>query len=225
MFAGAIPAYLILPYALQKLYGHALPKIVTTDNPTADNSFLLKMFPSLTTTSTLSNESATNVSQDYCVTQLTTEALIPSIRYAHTITDINSSVDAMLSLLQQETHSKIVVALDCEWDIYHNSRGSIVSSGKIATIQIGYKIEEDYGSLVFSVHHLNTLPAWLLSFLENSFVSFVGINVKGDLSKIGHDFSILQLISNIKDQGRCINLGIFAREQDVIMHGSVSLEI
>jgi hypothetical protein len=125
-----------------KLYGHMLPKVVTTDNPTADDSFLLKMFPSLTKTSKHSNESATNAIHDCCVTQLPTEALIHPIRCAHTITVINSSIDVLLSLLQQVTHCKIVVALDCEWNVYHNSRGSIISSDKIATIQIGYKIEE-----------------------------------------------------------------------------------
>ena len=52
-------------------------------------------------------------------------------------------------------------------------------------------------------------------------MSFVGIGVVGDLSKIGRDYYCLSVIENIQ---HIMNLGQFSRRRDVIKNNVIPLE-
>ena len=64
----------------------------------------------------------------------------------------------------------------------------------------------------------------ILNLLLDDGVTFTGVSVSGGLLKIGRDFNIDELTSvSQKDRPNVINLGIFARERDVVQNGTVEL--
>ena len=64
----------------------------------------------------------------------------------------------------------------------------------------------------------------ILNLLLDDGVTFLGVSVSGGLLKIGRDFIIDELTSvSQKDRPNVINLGIFARERDVVQNRTVEL--
>ena len=64
----------------------------------------------------------------------------------------------------------------------------------------------------------------ILNLLLDDGVTFTGVSVSGGLLKIGRDFNIDELTSvSQKDRPNVINLGIFARERDVVQNRTVEL--
>ena len=57
------------------------------------------------------------------------------------------------------------------------------------------------------------MPCQLLELFQDETMSFIGIGVGGDISKIGRDFHCIATMKNTK---RVVNLGKFARVRNVV---------
>ena len=125
---------------------------------------------------------------------------------------INTCVDAMRNQMLDINPINPVIGLDCEWDIVKNAQGFITGSKKIAIMQIGYIVDAVSKALIFQVHRINNLPQRLLALFEDTRFSYAGINVGGDINKIGDNFNIKVITSKMKKH----NLGLQARKRDVI---------
>ena len=120
--------------------------------------------------------------------------------------------------------TETIHGLDAEWDTistgFGNSR-TRKKSGKVALLQISYKIDELINVLLLQLPRASgTLPNRLLSFLKDSETMFVGVNVKNDVNLLGNDYGYPDLSSEVKVQ----ELGMFARVRDVVEKGNCSLE-
>ena len=52
--------------------------------------------------------------------------------------NINSRVDALRSMVIADGGG--VICLDAEWDVFKNANGDIIGMGKVAVIQLGYRL-------------------------------------------------------------------------------------
>ena len=64
-------------------------------------------------------------------------------------------------------------------------------------------------------HQLNALPGNLDSLLTDNSIKVVGVNIGGDLARIGRDFGIERAMSR-RNKDTFISLGTFARKIDVV---------
>ncbi len=132
----------------------------------------------------------------------------------------------MRALIEEASDSKI--GLDAEWNRSIDSRGMQIGVLKVQTIQIAYRNPENkIMVLVLKVGKLNRLPQRLESLLgRNDSMHIFGANVSADLVKIAKDFHIDDM-KNVDQKSRCNvhNLGVFARNRDVITDGGSSLQL
>jgi hypothetical protein len=61
------------------------------------------------------------------------------------------------------------------------------------------------------------------AFFRDDSITIVGVNVGGDLAKIGRDFNLSDVMSD-RGEGSVINLGSYARDRDVVQNGKVKLD-
>ena len=132
----------------------------------------------------------------------------------------------MRALIEEASDAKI--GLDAEWNRSIDSRGMQIGVSKVQTIQIAYRNPENkIKVLVLKVGKLNRLPQRLESLLgRNDSMHIFGANVSADLVKIAKDFHIDDM-KKVDQKSRCNvhNLGVFARNRDVITDGGASLQM
>jgi hypothetical protein len=93
-----------------------------------------------------------------------------------------------------------VLGLDAEWNA---SLVSGVSPGHIATLQIA----ADGQCVIFHLTHLHTdkkLPQPLIDLLGNSSITFVGNNIKGDITRLRNQYKVTVAIKS-RDLGEYFN--------------------
>lgn len=91
------------------------------------------------------------------------------LKVACTATEINHTADAVRDVISRRPLDERVLSLDAEWDTVTNSRGMVVASKRVATIQLGYK-DPDTGqirSVVLQTHKFDRLPARLVALLND----------------------------------------------------------
>jgi hypothetical protein len=116
-----------------------------------------------------------------------------------------------------------VVSLDMEWDTRKNANGEIVNSEKTALLQIGYRRPDGViCAVLFQIHHLKYLPTGFSALLNDPDITIVGVGLTTDLEKLGKDFKCKEMTSLAIT--RCQNLGMYARERDVVQDGTVGME-
>ena len=90
-----------------------------------------------------------------------------------------------------------------------NARGEIYGTSKVRICQLAYRQQNMiYKCYILRIYQYSTFPCQLLELFQDETISFLGIVVGGDISKIGRDFHCIATMKNIK---RVINLGKFAR--------------
>jgi hypothetical protein len=96
--------------------------------------------------------------------------------------DINTVCYLILNaLLEAEVWH---VGLDCEWGVVYNAGGFIIGQNRLALIQIGYKLEEQYSARIFQVTTYTTISPLLEALILDSWFTFCGCNIGGDIAKI-----------------------------------------
>jgi hypothetical protein len=71
-------------------------------------------------------------------------------------------------------------------------------------------------------HKLKKLPGPLVSLFAGD-VPIIGVNIGGDLARIGRDFNITDTIGR-RPKSSIINLGTNARKRDVVQTGAVGMK-
>ena len=201
-------------------YGQPPLKLFFTDDPSRDKNFFTNIFPSLKEHNNMLN------SNGNCDREQGRDLLPECPYYAENVrmctktNDINLVIDAMREEMQRDKG----ISVDCEWKVQQNSRGMPTGrQSKISLIQIGYYNSQDtIKTILIQTSSFKKLPARLVALLQSDTVQIVGVNVGGDLKKIGRDFKIEKEISDM-NKDRIINLGVHARKRDVVQSGSVSL--
>ena len=147
------------------------------------------------------------------------------VRVASEVQDANQCCDSMRHILgEQDDHLK-VIGLDCEWDTFKNSIGMVIGSDKLATIQITCRnlSLQSCHAVVFQAHGHKTPPCRLLALTHDPEINFCGVNVGGDLKKIGKDLDCIEAV-NAVESTRIVNLGKHARCRDVVQNGTVGMD-
>jgi hypothetical protein len=112
-----------------------------------------------------------------------------------------------------------VTALDMEWDTRQDANGQVCWQGTVALSQIGYrKADGVIWAALFQISQVKTLPAGFIALLNDPAMTFVGVGLTTDLAKLGRDFNCSVLTSRACT--RCRNLGVYARERDVVKNGT-----
>ena len=204
-------------------YGHDMPQLLTTDKPAEDKTFFQGAIPSLKIKQRELDEllqlqtPTANPSLNQCTVDPT------RIKICRTSSEINTNVDAARNLVRDQILEHRVMSLDAEWDVNKNAGGHVVAQGTIALIQLSFRIASDgpIHVLLLQVHNKKTLPDRLLELLSDTSITFVGRAIAGDVSKIARDFSNA---TNIKQIVKTLDLGVMARERDVVRSGVLGLE-
>lgn len=201
-------------------YGYPPMKLMFTDNPTRDKAFLLNMFPSL-------NEQQRKFDSSARPEDVSTESNMPLLSYnAGDVTVLSKTAEitrymtAMRNLIKDSTNS---VAVDAEWKVDLNSSGRVKKSYKVGLIQFCYIDNNgNYKSCLVQTSKLKKLPSALEALFSDDSVTIVGVQVGGDLAKIGRDFDLTKVMQG-RSKESVINLGSFARDLDVVQNGKIGL--
>ena len=70
--------------------------------------------------------------------------------------NINSRVDALRSMVIADGGG--VICLDAEWDVFKNANGDIIGMGKVAVIQLGYRLNGSSLKALLLCRHAATPP-------------------------------------------------------------------
>jgi len=171
-------------------YGQPEVELLSTDNVAGDRNFYLGILPSL-------RQSQTRVDALAATAEHNDDNQLPDCTYeedsASTFDD-NRDIVTAINSLEQELNSrhegKHVIGLDAEWNVEMDARGFPTHVGKLALIILAYQ-EKDSGAtkaLLLRVHRCGgRLPSQLLSFLKREDTTFVGVNIGGDIAKIGRN--------------------------------------
>ena len=200
-----------------------------TDNPAADKQFYMRMLPSLKAQQDVLDSIVTSSAEEQNSTGHICTPLLPMYPYDQLDVRIATSGDdianTVRALIEECVDHRI--GLDAEWKVTIDSRGVRSGVSKVQIIQIAYRPPENKMKvLILKVGNLKRLPQRLVSLLSNNTMQIFGANVSGDLVKIAKDFHIDEMIA-VDQKSRCNvhNLGVFARNRDVVADGGASLEL
>jgi hypothetical protein len=201
-------------------YGQQLPTLVKTDNPTGDRDFYMAEMPSLRASQAELDQKTTQIEDQTTPLCAVEEGQIREPAYS--VAEINMCVVAIRNLFEAFDPSERVISLDTEWDTVQNSRGMVIQSKKLATMQLAYKDPETtlIRSVILHTYKHKKLPDQLVALFNDPTITFVGVGLGGDLAKIGRDYDCVEQMKVVKN---VINLGLYARRRDVVQNGSVSL--
>ena len=201
------------------------PSHAVTDNPSGDAAFFSRMITSL---------ADQQQRYDTMLPPLPSkkspllEKLFASVEviFIETISEINNKVNALTERIKYDAY-----ALDCEWVVERNSHDKIIGQKKVALIQIGYYDLDDKPIVLlihtskFAKHYgRKVLPHRLESLLVGNDLNIVGFNVSADLNRIGRDFGVASIKSVVQNKRQnVINLGMYARERDVVTDGGAGM--
>jgi hypothetical protein len=93
------------------------------------------------------------------------------------------------------------LGFECEWKVDFNKLGKTVKQYRHGHLQFSYFIsnqDDHIQHLSVRSHHTQCLSRELLSLLSNNSINFFGVNVGGDLARIGHGFGTEKIISTRK---------------------------
>ena len=136
--------------------------------------------------------------------------------------DIDLTITAMLDVMNTERG----LGFDCEWEVDFNAMGKTVKRYKAGLLQFAYfngNQDDRIQHLFVRTHRTQCLSRGLLSLLSNNSTNLVGVNVGGDLARIGCEFGAEEFITMRKKE-TIINLGQYARKWDVMQSGAVGLK-
>jgi hypothetical protein len=199
-------------------YGLPELQLVHTDNPAADYNFFLNIFESLQRQREMFNSSLPLHNE---VNPYPYDPNTPYLKIVETVGDISLAISAMVNIMNANKG----FALDCEHRVVFNGRGMKTDEYKVGLIQIAYfnQNEDDRIQYLFiRTHNLKKLPPPLVSLLAGS-VPVIGVNIGGDLARLGRDFGVKDDIQR-RPKSSIINLGTFARKRDVVQNGSVGMK-
>ena len=198
-----------------ELYGYEHPQIFFTDNVQGDQSFLIKVMPSLLINVNQVTEKEPRPilnTRSYPLLEIPKDdVMVKCIRGFEEI-----ELEIKKTFLDKRTpqiledgrtvYEPMVIGFDCEWPFSRRD-----GPGKIATIQVA----DHEAILVCCVSGLQELPPFMISLLADENIMKVGRNVGGDLAKVERDFK-----TGCKG-GR--ELGELCRRKGVISDGRISL--
>lgn len=203
-------------------YGHPNIELIITDKPRQDKLFYHGVFPSLVESERKMNEHIVELEETDHLYKINEDQLI----CLQSPRDMQTVAIALKNELK--TRSKKVMGLDCEWKVHTNvSSGCVTDSGSIDTIQLAYVFEDDCEQVqtqhikcyILQVSRLRTLPTAVVELLLDKDITFVGVQIGGDISKIAKDFKLNEL----KEKCNSINLGKYCRERNLIENGRFGL--
>ena len=203
-------------------YGLPLPELVHTDDPSRDYNFFMTTFESLREQNEKFNSHTSNANPEVEHPQYFFDHATPFLKIVSTKEQIRLAVASMTSVMN---HKK-GLALDCEWKVEFNGRGMRTEESKIGLIQFAYcnKNENDrIQVLLIRTHKIKKLPGSLIALLAGSAIPLVGVNIGGDLARIGKDFGISDRIKQ-RNKSSIVNLGLYARKRDIIQNGTIGLK-
>ena len=214
---SAIQAFL----ATTNAYGQRPLDLIFSDNPAADDEWFKSQIPSIQASQdrldeATSTENASNADAD--------PIDLSHVTVSRGATAINSSSAAIQSLIGNG--SSVAISIDAEWRVLKNAHGYITGPDKMAVIIAAYSDPEG-GTVrvhIFQVYEFKgrSLPIQLMNLITDERIKKVGVNVGGDLAKIGRDFNCQDEIATIPEEN-IVNLGLYARRRDVVQNGSISL--
>ena len=194
-------------------FGQPSPNLMATDNPKGDKKWLQEVLPSLVESENgMNNLKQPSLDKELC-SVLNTDHVV-SVRRER---EVGKRALALKVFLNEKPSNQKVIGLDAEWEVSKNRRGFVYEIKKIAIIQLAFKDEEVIRAIILQLDELTELPEELILLLSEPTIVFVGVNVGGDIVKLKKDFCCPELVVNQ------INLGKFARQRDVVHHGTVTL--
>ena len=200
------------------------PRHFITDNPAGDRNFFNRLIPSLASQQKTydSKTSSDPPKTSPLLDELYSSAEIESLS---AVDRINYAINKLYDNIKYNT-----IALDCEWVVLRDSNNRITGSKQVALIQISYINKENKTKVIlvctakFAKKEGHRILPHRLEALLVGTTNIVGVNVSGDIAKIGRDFNVSAINSVVqKDRPNVINLGLFARERDVVTDGGVGL--
>lgn len=201
-----------------KSLGQKLPRYAHVDNPVG-STWLFDLIPSLqvqqTTLDDLSNNNGDDLSNDNRDTgsnndindnerpSLTNFDLWFSANVAklNQSDAMNTNACAIMEVLLLDSNDKIVVGLDCEWNMPTVGGRVIGPPRKLALTQICCQSDNKMHVVVYQAHRLKHLPPNLCKLLHHERIQFTGCQIGGDVAKINRDFNL-----NIEPKNKCIDL-------------------
>jgi hypothetical protein len=205
--------------------GQPPPKLAITDNAIRDRNMLTEEMSSLRATQDQLNNLTKNSAVDEAGTESNETPAHCKIddRRSHSVVSSVSAIDVLAAAVRETVKGQAakVVSLVCEWDTEKNADGQVTKSYKVALIQVGHRdLEGTIRAALFQTSRLRILPTGLCDLFCDEEITFVGVGVAGDVKKIGRDFECAALTSKT----RRIELGMHARERDVVQDGTVGME-
>lgn len=198
-------------------YGQQLPQLIFVDNPNETKANFLRDLPSLR-----ASQQQLNTHVPPPPTPDLAVCGVDSNRFTlHTgKAEVTNAVIALSSLLS--TTMDKVVSFDMEWEVKKSTRGLIEGTGRAALMQFGYVEDGIVKCILLRVNKLLVLPQPLLDLLSDKSITMVGVNLGGDLAKVGRDFSNANMAPRRQNT---IELATLARATGVVKTatGAVSL--
>eukprot|EP00956_Cyclotella_meneghiniana_P003609 scaffold4428_cov57-Cyclotella_meneghiniana.AAC.1 len=200
-------------------YGLPLPRIIHTDDPSRDCNFYLNSFESLQLEKQRMNSGLSRAHTN--ANPYPYDVTTPYLKIVDKPEDISLAVSSMREIMNTD----MGFAFDCEHKVAFNGRGMRTTESKIGLIQIAYFNRHDNDR----IHHLFVrtydkvkLPGPLVSLLSSN-IPVVGVNIGGDLARVGRDFG-LEIAIGRRPKESIVNLGTYARKRDVIPNGTIGMK-
>jgi hypothetical protein len=136
--------------------------------------------------------------------------------------DIDLAIAAMLDVMNTERG----LGFDCEWKVDFDMMGNTVRQYKPGLFQFAYfngNHDDRIQHLFIRTHRTQCLSRGLLSLSSNNSINLVGVNVGGDLARIGRKLGAGESIA-MRNKETIINLGQYAHKRDVVQSGAVGLK-
>ncbi|KAL1495589.1 hypothetical protein AB1Y20_016950 [Prymnesium parvum] len=201
--------------------GQEPPHVLFTDNIERDLAFLTKIFPWCQQSAEDGGPAASG-SHESEKSPLSYVVDPNSIKWLSSAENISAAVESLRSMLGCLPFDERVIGLDAEWDVTVDRAGHVVKQHKLAILQIAAYVDGVLQVFICRLHDKKKLPSSLHSFLQDPGFVFVGRQLGGDAAKLSRDF---QGATRLKDNMKTLELGLYARQRDVVRRGSVGLDV
>ena len=217
-YTSAVQAFL----RTTELYGQPEVELVFSDNPRADKDWMQQNIPSLLRSEHKMNHAEIIPAKDNSDSVDTYTISQDQVVCVSGLVDIRRKAIALRDIVRTPGYGAKILGLDAEWKVTRNNRSRrIIRSGRVAIIQIAYKDSANNctRAVIFQVLKLKNLPQELVNLLTDEGITFVGVNVGGDVSRIATSFDCERIVESCK----VINLGKFCRERNIVGDGKIGL--
>ncbi|KAL7532434.1 hypothetical protein ACHAXR_005774, partial [Thalassiosira sp. AJA248-18] len=202
-------------------------KLFVTDNPVGDEKFFKESLPSLQEQQQIFDEALSSGSAPP-ILQNSDEFSYDYSKLLVTVVAETTEIERVINAMMDDVNKSKMIGLDAEWNILRASAGFQTGQSKVMTIQIAYRNSEGaIQVIIVRTEKLVSLPLPLINLLCNDSIIISGNKVSADLKKIGKDFNIIRIKSlDQLTRSNVCNLGVYARERDVVQNAAVcSLEL